>query len=158
FWNRNLILSKSSMDTHRFQSARCEDHLVEIARTFKYRWVRTTLLRWVSICACGLGWAFLSVVPADALVVTTPTLDTTQPPADYPGWNNVTQGGGRNFSYMVNGWALSAYHFGPNWNTDQSQQQLTFSTGTFQLIPYQNYTVPNPSGSGLTALTDLRLV
>jgi hypothetical protein len=36
--------------------------------------------------------------------------------------------------------------------------QLTFSTGTVSVIPNQIYTVPNPSGSGLSAYTDLQLV
>lgn len=89
--------------------------------------------------------------PARALIVTTTTLDTTQPPADDPGWNNVTVGASTpNYTYLGNGWALSAWHVGAG--------PVTFSTGTFSVIPGQDYTVPNPAGSGLTATTDLRLI
>ena len=91
--------------------------------------------------------------------MTTTTLDTTQPPADNPGWNNVTVGANtRNFIYLGNGWGLSAWHVGPDINAPPSLQTLTFSTGTFSVIPNQNYDVPNPSGMGLSAFTDLRLV
>lgn len=85
------------------------------------------------------------------MIVTTTTLDTTQPPADNPGWNNVTVGATTaNYTYLGNGWALSAWHVGGG--------PVTFSTGTFSAIPGQDYTVPNPAGSGLTAETDLRLI
>jgi hypothetical protein len=37
-------------------------------------------------------------------------------------------------------------------------QTLTFAAGVVSVIPNQNYDVPNPSGSGLSAQTDLKLV
>jgi hypothetical protein len=110
----------------------------------------------------ALGIAVLGIIVgtspvAKTMIVTTTTLDTTLPPADNPGWNNVAVGANaRNFTYLGNGWALSAWHVGPE--TSDPDQTLTFSTGTFSIIPGQNYVVPNPTGSGLSQLTDLRLV
>jgi hypothetical protein len=102
---------------------------------------------------------FTSAPPADALVVTNATLDTTQPPPDNPGWNNVTVGANtRNFTYLGNGWALSASHVGPGPDDPASLRQLTFSPGTYTVIAGQNYLVPNPTGMGLSTNTDLRLV
>jgi hypothetical protein len=101
----------------------------------------------------------LQVPSARALVVTNETADTTLPPADNPGWNNITVGTNtRNFTYLGNGWALSAWHVGPFIGEGPSAQTLTFSSGTVSVIPNQNYIVPNPAGSGLSAETDLRLV
>jgi hypothetical protein len=91
--------------------------------------------------------------PVAALVVASAG-DHATPPADDPGWNNVTTAG-RNFVYLGDCWALSARHVGPTTNEGQT---LTFSTGTYDLIPGQNFVVPNPAGSGYSALTDLRLV
>ena len=68
--------------------------------------------------------------------------------------------GGRNFVYLGDGWALSAFHVGPQ-TVDPPEVQtlaLEFSTGSFNLIKGQNFTVRNPAGSGLTEFTDLRLV
>jgi len=95
---------------------------------------------------------------APAMVVTTTTLDTTQPPPDNPGWNYVTVGSSRNYTYLGNGWALSAWHVGPFIGEPPNLQQLTFSTGVVSVIPNQNYDVLNPSGSGLSTFTDLKLV
>jgi hypothetical protein len=98
--------------------------------------------------------------PAQALVVTTTTLDTTQaPPGGPAGWTNVAQGGlpdARNFIYLGNGWALGAWHTGPF--PISPDQTLDFSTGPLSVIPGQNYEVMNPTGMGLSAHTDLRLV
>lgn len=96
-----------------------------------------------------MGYATWFAAPASALIVTTTTLDTTQPPSDNPGWNNVTTGG-TNYTYLGNGWVLSAFHVGV--------YSMPFSTGTYSVIPGQDYTVPNPAGSGLSAETDLRLM
>jgi hypothetical protein len=103
---------------------------------------------------------FAGVTPfAAAMVVTTTTLDTTQPPADDPGWNYVTVGATtRTYTYLGNGWALSAWHVGPFIGEPANLQNLTFSTGVVSAIPNQNYDVPNPTGSGLSAFTDLKLV
>jgi hypothetical protein len=100
-----------------------------------------------------------STPPATAMVVTTTTLDTTQPPADDPGWNYVTVGATtRTYTYLGSGWALSAWHVGPFIGEPANLQNLTFSTGVVSAIPNQNYDVPNPAGSGLSAQTDLKLV
>lgn len=107
--------------------------------------------RCTTICACLAAALLLACTPAMAMIVTTTTLDTTQPPTDNPGWNNVAVGAASpNFTYLGNGWALSAWHVGA--------APISFNTGTFSVIPGQDYTVPNPVGSGLTAETDLRLV
>jgi len=97
---------------------------------------------------------------AEALLVTTTSpLSTTVAPPDDPGWNNVTVGpNSRNFTYLGNGWALSAWHVGPEPWDAPFPQTLTFSSGVVSLIPNQNYVIPNPSGSGLSPFTDLRLV
>lgn len=100
---------------------------------------------------CTFGYLAVVAPLAHALIVTTTTLDTTQPPTDNPGWNNVAVGATTaNYTYLGNGWALSAWHVGGG--------PVTFSTGTFSAIPGQDFTVPNPAGSGLTAETDLRLI
>lgn len=99
--------------------------------------------------------------PAHALIVTTTSpLNTTQPPPDDPGWNNTTISGtsNRNFTYLGNGWAISAWHVGPDIGQPPNEQVLSFSTGNYSIIPNQNYIVPNQAGSGLSAQTDLRLV
>jgi hypothetical protein len=120
---------------------------------------RRVWLRALVVCACGISCFVWSTPFASALVVTTTTLDTTQPPPDNPGWNNVTVGANtRNFTYLGNGWALSAWHVGPGPADPPQFQTLTFSTGVVSVIPNQNYVIPNPSGSGLSAETDLRLV
>jgi hypothetical protein len=118
------------------------------------------MTRYLAVALAVLGAIAWDPMPASALVVTTTSpLDTTQPPPDNPGWNNVTVGANtRNFTYLGNGWALSAWHVGPDINDPPSLQTLTFSSGTVSVIPNQNYTIPNPSGSGLSAETDLRLV
>jgi hypothetical protein len=103
--------------------------------------------------------SLLLAASASALVVTNETADTTLPPADNPGWSNVTVGTNtRNFTYLGSGWALSAWHVGPGIGDPPESQQLTFASGTVSVIPNQNYIVPNPAGSGLSPETDLRLV
>jgi hypothetical protein len=81
---------------------------------------------------------------------------TTTAPADDPGWSNVTVGSStngpyQNYIYLGDGWALSAYHVG-------LPTTLHFSSGTYDAVPNQYFTVPNPTGMGLTEFTDLRLV
>jgi hypothetical protein len=113
--------------------------------------------RWIAVFIASLGIVAGSSLPANALLVTTTTLDTTLPPADNPGWNNTTVGvTARNFTYLGNGWALSAAHVGPE--PSYIDQSISFSTGTFSVIPGQNYVVKNPTSSGLSEYTDLRLV
>jgi hypothetical protein len=103
-------------------------------------------------------------LPAHALIVgTTPGVitDTSTPPVDNPGWANVgSTATFLNAVYLGDGWVLSAKHTGVS--------AITLSTGTFQPIKigqssnpqqqqYQAFVVPNPTGMGLSALTDLRL-
>jgi hypothetical protein len=78
---------------------------------------------------------------------------TTSAPADDPGWNYVTSGG-RNYVYLGDGWALSAFHVG----LPGASEFLNFNGGSFKAISNQAYIVKNPSGSGLTTDTDLRMV
>lgn len=124
-------------------------------------WDTILTLRLRSLVAVVLALAlFAGASPsATAMVVTTTTLDTTQPPADDPGWNYVTVGATtRTYTYLGNGWALSAWHVGPFIGEPANLQNLTFSTGVVSAIPNQNYDVPNPSGSGLSPFTDLKMV
>jgi hypothetical protein len=118
------------------------------------------------LAIAGLAAAVAALMPitASALVVVSPGTSTT--PVDDPGWNNVTaSGSGRNYVYLGDGWALSARHVGPQ-ITDPPPQTLQFSTGTFGLIPNQNFVVDNPSTMTLVGganaadpyETDLRLV
>jgi hypothetical protein len=129
--------------------------------------MRTPRSRWSQCLAqltCALATVSWSAQAADALVVTTTTEDTTQAPQvstdpwfGVP-WNNVAGGGSRNFVYLGNGWCLSASHVGPApWEPFQS---LGFGPTyqSYNIIPGQNFLVPNPSGSGLSTYTDLRLV
>ncbi len=95
----------------------------------------------------------VSSQPAAALVVVSGGAHDTAP-ADDPGWDYVTTSG-RNFVYLGDGWALSARHVGP---TENDGETLTFSSGTYELIPGQNYVVHNPASSGYSTETDLRLV
>lgn len=92
---------------------------------------------------------------ASALVVTTTTLDTTQPPSDDPGWIYVS-GGGPNYTYLGNGWALTAWHVGVN--LPLSAQGVKLGNTNYGIIPGQGYPVPNPTGQGLSQYTDLYLV
>jgi hypothetical protein len=80
---------------------------------------------------------------------------TTQPPVDDPGWDNVSMGATRNFVYLKDGWALSAWHVGPD---PGMSIPLMFGSGIYNTIPNQNYVVKNPTGMGLSTETDLRLV
>ena len=90
---------------------------------------------------------------ASALIVENMS-GTTSAPADDPGWNFVTGSASRAYTYLGNGWAISAFHVGVPTNGEP----LHFGTGTFNVIPNQSYIVPNPAGNGLTADTDLRLI
>ncbi len=111
------------------------------------------------IVACATFWA----PTAHALIVNSNA--TTSAPADDPGWANHTVPGSRDYVYLGDGWALTARHIGP---TGTAGETLTFSTGTYSLIPGQNHVVSNPTSyvnsSGqtinlsLTGQTDLRLV
>lgn len=108
--------------------------------------------RWVPACALAMTAIALSSQPAAALVVENMT-GTTSAPADDPGWSFVSESGTA-FTYLGNGWAISAFHVGlPN-----PSDAIIFNGTTYNIIPNQAYTVPNPAGSGLTALTDLRLI
>lgn len=97
---------------------------------------------------------------AEALVVST-TLDTTVNPADYgpawtqgdPGWDNVTSSG-NNYVYLGDSWVLSARHVGV-WSATFT---VDSQSNTFNPIPNQDFVVPNPTGSGLSSQTDLRLI
>lgn len=121
---------------------------------------RRTMQRLVVVTSLSVCLWLVPVAPVPALVVANVS-DTTVNPASYPGWtlgdpgwDNVTTSG-RNFVYLGDGWALSVRHVGPSTNDGES---LTFSTGTYGLIPGQNFVVPNPAESGYSAETDLRLV
>lgn len=109
----------------------------------------------------AVGSSILWCSPAGALVVgNVPGVvpDTTVNPAAYvgwtegdPGWATVTQSG-TNYTYLSDGWVLSARHVGVN--------SVNFSTGTFQPIPGQDFIVDNPPGFDLNGQfqTDLRLI
>jgi hypothetical protein len=117
----------------------------------------------------------MNPAPADALVVQDMT-GTTVAPADDPGWNYVTGHGSRNYVYLGNGWALSAFHVGlPDLESDPSDnpedpdsndEQIAFPNGSFIRIKSQAYQVKNPcfytpagcALSGTTEGTDLRLI
>lgn len=91
-----------------------------------------------------VGWMSVWCSPARALVVENMT-GTTVPPADDPGWANFTIGGdvSRNYVYLGDGWALSARHVGPG--PGAPDQTLQFASGSFDIIPGQNYVVQNPA-------------
>lgn len=105
---------------------------------------------------------------ASALVVENMT-GTTVAPADDPGWNYVTTGG-RNYVYLGDGWALSAFHVGvPELVADGIcgggstahacvNEPINLPNGPFLRVKGQEFIVKNPAGSGLTSDTDLRLI
>jgi hypothetical protein len=114
--------------------------------------VKTSVQRRVFIAVVvGLGAAF-SASPAGALVVENMT-GTTVAPADDPGWNYFSSSG-RNYVYLGDGWALSAFHVG----VPAAGEFLNFDGGSFNVISNQVYIVKNQPGLGLTTDTDLRLV
>jgi hypothetical protein len=99
------------------------------------------------VIATALAVALVALipVPAQALWVVSDGTDSQLTLPSDPGWDNVTvSGSGRNFVYLGDGWALSARHVGPQ-ASDPPPQTLQFSTGTFGLIPNQNFVVDNPS-------------
>jgi hypothetical protein len=122
----------------------------------------TNYLRpWFSILATAA--AVLPCSFANGSVVLGDPSVTAVPPTDDPGWANLTASG-LNYTYLGNGWALSARHVG-------TTSTLQFPTGSVSLIPGQNYTVHNPAtvenensqdvnltASNGTLETDLRLV
>jgi hypothetical protein len=119
----------------------------------------------VQLLTSNASWRLLLVSAMTALVLLSNTqraaalivenmAGTTSPPADDPGWNFVSDGGSRAFTYLGNGWALSAFHVG----APITNEAVVFNGSSFNIIPGQDYAVPNPSGQGLTALTDLRLI
>jgi hypothetical protein len=65
----------------------------------------------------------------------------------------------RNFTYLGNGWALSAWHVGPE-PAETSSLTLMFNGKTANIIQSQNFTIENPNfaSTGLSQYTDLRLV
>jgi len=105
-----------------------------------------------------------TILPSSASALIVNSTNTTTAPANDPGWDNHTVTGSRNYTYLGDGWALSARHEGPE--PSYPDQSLTFSTGTYDIIPGQNYVLSNPTSvmnqSGqtisLTTQTDLRLV
>lgn len=108
--------------------------------------------RWALWCALA-GMIACASQNASALVVEN-MAGTTSAPVDDPGWNFVTGANSRAFTYLGNGWALSASHVGLPLNNEG----IIFGSTTYNIVPNQTYLVPNPSGSGLTAFTDLRLI
>lgn len=96
--------------------------------------------------------ATLFATTANALVVQDMT-GTTVAPADDPGWNYVTNGG-RNMVYLGDGWVLSAFHVG----VPTPSETVSINGSSFNVISNQAYTVKNPTGQGLSAETDLRLM
>ena len=121
----------------------------------------SNLRRVLAVTVVALGAANLSS-SASALIVN--STNTTTAPANDPGWNNHTLSGSLNYVYLGDGWALTARHEGPE--PSSTNQSMSFSTGTYTIIPGQNYVLSNPTSvvntSGqtisLTSTTDLRLV
>ena len=113
-----------------------------------------------------MGVAAAWCASAQAIVVENQAGTTAAPigAGNDPGWNNVTIGvpNSRNFVYLGDGWAISARHVGPE--PSHPNQSLYFSSGTIDIIPGQNYVVPNPGGvenpgsNQLSLTSDLRLV
>jgi hypothetical protein len=99
-------------------------------------------------CSLLAGWFSWTCAPAQALIVASQT-GTTSPPVDDPGWDHVTKIG-TNYTYLGDGWVLSARHVGIF--------TASFESGNFSPIPNQNFIVHNPIESGLTSETDLRLI
>jgi len=98
---------------------------------------------------CIFALATLCASSANALIVENMT-GTTVAPADDPGWNYVSTG--QNFVYLGDGWAISAGHVG------LPAASLSFNGVSVNTIPGQNYIVKNPTGMGLSADTDLRMI
>jgi hypothetical protein len=126
-------------------------------------------IRFVLIGVLIVGWATTVVPRADALIVEEMT-GTTVAPANFPVWDNVAMNS-RNYIYLGNSWALSAFHVGlPDLESDpfdnpedadSDDELLHFSTGSFTRIKGQQYTVANPAGSQIaqsSPLADLRLI
>jgi len=111
------------------------------------------VMRLMLIVALLAMWGTRNSPRAEALIVEDMT-GTTTAPTDDPGWNNITISGSHNFIYLGNSWALSAFHVG----YPISGNGLRFSTGSFPVLQNKVFTVRNPTGSGLTEFTDLRLV
>jgi hypothetical protein len=161
-WNRNQEVHGTMQADRNLASGRDELSNGRPALGCGMRGRRSRRSQWLAILACALAIVSWSAQAADALIVTTTTEDTTQAPQistdpwyGVP-WDNVSYGGSRNFVYLGNGWCLSASHVGPApWEPDQS---LGFAGHSYNMIPGQNYLVKNPSGSGLSTYTDLRLV
>jgi len=112
------------------------------------------LRRAILALAVALATA-VSTSPAKALIVENMTGTTSAPTGagNDPGWKYVANGG-RNYVYLGNGWALSAFHIG----VPVSDEVLSFNGGSFNVISNQTYIVKNQPGSGLTTDTDLRLI
>jgi hypothetical protein len=140
------------------QNSRLPLHTLEVAIARRHPTMRllrlnTSVARFTLLTLVALLTISITVRQANALVVEN-MAGTTVAPADDPGWDFVTGAGSHAFVYLGDSWALSAFHVGlPN-----SSQFLHFGTGSYKMIPNRAFTVPNPAGSGLSALTDLRLV
>jgi len=92
---------------------------------------------------------FVLTLPASAVVI--PDGDgtgNTSAPADDPGWANIGRMGGGTGVYLGNRWVLTAKHAGTG--------GITFPSGSV-LGTGAKLQLSNPTGSGLSALTDLRL-
>lgn len=119
---------------------------------------------------CGLIFALGAIgltIPRAAALVVADESGTTVAPADDPGWNYVSTDS-RNFVYLGNGWALSAFHVGlPDLESDPSDnfpeddnsddELIQFNGGSFKRIKGQSYPIANTT-SGWSAVTDLRLI
>lgn len=124
-----------------------------------------SLRRGALLTLLGLLSAVITAPCAKALVVQDMT-GTTVAPVDDPGWNYVSTG--RNYVYLRNGWALSAFHVGlPDLESDpfdnfpedanSDDEQLQFNGQSFLRIKNQAFVLKNHT-SGLTSDTDLRLI
>lgn len=134
--------------------------------------------QWAWLCLLVAACAVINPAPAAALVVQDMTGTTVAPAGagNDPGWNYVTGQGSRNYVYLGDGWALSAFHVGlPDLESDSSDgpedadsndELIGFSNGSFVRIKNQAYQVKNPcfytpagcAASGTTEGTDLRLI
>lgn len=124
------------------------------SRCASFRWMRQTGRLGMRVLLAG-SLAIGACLPAQALLVgTTPDVipNTWTYPGDNPGYYNIGKTGTYlNTVYLGDGWVLSAMH------TGISTVKFEHMSTVFRPIPNQGYIVPNPTGMGLSATTDLRL-
>ncbi len=84
--------------------------------------------------------------PTWAVVVATSTTNTSAP-ADDPGWENVGALGGGGGVYLGDRWVLTAGHVGAG--------PIELGGTTYQVEPGSSVQLLNPTGVGLSTLTDL---